>query len=743
MKRFFKYILAAAAPVLAVAACVEEDIYQPGESDTEGCYGVYFPAQETALVLDPSDPTEYSIVVGRTNTIDDITVPFVFTASDERVFKIGTIEFEDGQSETEVSLDFSKAEVGKSYTCSFSITDERYASRYSSNPVNLDFSVVRERWNELGKIGFSSTYYWEIEVPQDSEHAAILYQNDVNRNMYRVENPFAKRYTNFTDGSEWLTFYVAQKGETFYKQKVDRDDLVVFERFNTGYTHSNYNEKIWMLHPGNFTGMTIDDWECNRVLQYQENGLPAAVQIAPYYYLFNAGGGWDATQENGDITIVFPGAVLTDYTFEIEAGITSDGELPLYFTLGADVATIKYAIYEGNLNSAQISNHVDAIASGKETVSEVKEDSEVKVTLEETGVYTVVAVSFDKDDEAQESDAVVFNYLSENDKEDYAVVVKAGLELTSKYEAKGYDKTNSIEFYMYGSGLTEVYYGLYKTETVENNGIDAIVEDLLSGEPADEEELAAINGGMYSDLFVNLTAQTSYTFVVYASNGYAVKTVEATITTEGLPLELVGTGTYTYDFWWEGKDTGLELYYDPNIKSAESYQISNWGGGVSFKYTQDPQTGKINVPLQPIGDSHQSYGAVYVIEAKDCYDPDKYEGYADLIDSYYDAQTDTAYFCVAYIVSAGVFGDSIETFGLDKDNASVSGSLSLAALKANSPAALCKASVISRMSRLQKAGISTEHATGAVDFKVTSQNVYRKSRTTDLTHCNDFRELAR
>lgn len=735
MKRFFKYILAFAAVSFAANACVEEEPFQPGESEEAGCYGVYFPAQETSLVLDPADPTAYTITVARTNTNDNIKVPYVFTSSSEDVFKTGDIEFEDGQSETELSLVFDAAEVGQTYTCSFQIADSKYASKYSSNPANLDFSVIRERWNELGAVTFEEYIMWGFGVPSDSKYAAIIYQSDTDHNIFRVENPFAKRYTNFTDGSDWFTFKVLKPGDVLYKgntsgyeTKITENNLVYFSDFNTGYTNSNYGAKILLCHPSGFNNYKAkeESWKVSRVLQWQDNGLPAAVQIGCYYYM-NGIGGWDYSQEPC-LLFVFPGAVLTDYTFEVEAGITEDGELPLYFELGADVDVVKYAIYEGNLNSAQVSNHVEAIISGEDKSSEVSEDSEVRVTLGETGIYTLVAVSFDQDGKAQESNSISFTYLAASDTEEYDVAVNAGLELTSKYESKGHNKTNSIEFYIYGNGITELYYSLYKTATVEKYGIDAVIEDLLEGDPASANELKTINGSVYSDLFINLDAKTSYTLVVYASNGYAVKTVTAEIETEGLPLEFVGTGTYTYNFFWEGDDTGLEVYVDPNVKDAESYQILNWGGGVTFKYTLDPKTGKVNVPLQPIGYNHPAYGAVYVMESKDCYLP-TYEGYADLIDSYYDAQKDTTYFAVTYLVSAGIFGNGIETFAFDGAESQKAAS-SLSAILSKTPAV--KASVnVNKMPRENVAGFEAVYERGQAEFSVTSSKPYTSRKHTE------------
>lgn len=43
---------------LAAVSCSDDEKYEKGEADVEGCYGVYFPTQESSYTLDPTqDPT--------------------------------------------------------------------------------------------------------------------------------------------------------------------------------------------------------------------------------------------------------------------------------------------------------------------------------------------------------------------------------------------------------------------------------------------------------------------------------------------------------------------------------------------------------------------------------------------------------------------------------------------------------------------------------------------------------------
>lgn len=673
MKNIFKYTLSFLAMSALMLSCAKEEEHQSGEPEVDGCYGVYFPAQETDLVLDPAEPTKASIAVMRTVTNGSITVP-VSVSDTSGLFTVSELRFEDGQSESSIDLNFDKINIGTSYSLNFEITDPQYASKYNSNPIAIDFSVIREKWNLLGKVTFTENFMWKFTVEQDHEKAAEIYQNDNDKNLFRLENPFSKRYTNFVDGSEWFVFRILKPGDVVYpgtnaETKITKKDLVYYEDFNTGYTNTTYDAKVWLMHPGGFKSYLNDQdgWSYNTVLQYQENGLPAGVQIAPFYYMNNIGG-WDGSQE-ASIVITFPGAVLTDYTIEAAAGETANGAIPVEFTFGADVASAKYAVYEGALSTAAKQKNAEAIADGTETSAQaVPESKAVALSFEKSGVYTLVAVSFDADGKAQESADVEFCYVAKGDEDNYKVNLNAGLELTSRYAAQGYTKLNSALYYIYGKDLTDVKIGIFKTSSLADASEDVIIANL---ESVEESLVNDINNNGYSDLVTDLNPLTSYTLVVWGSNGYASKLVTAEVTTEGLPRVDLGTGTFTYNFWWadsEGNpypDKGLSFKKDPNYKNT--YVIEHWGGDVDFTFTYDPATGKANVPLTYIGDNHSSYGPVYVKEAKDCFDPAKFDEYDKLVDSYYDASTKTFHFCIAYIVSAGSFGWTVETFTLDQD----------------------------------------------------------------------------
>ena len=171
-----------AAMSLFTVACVEETPYEKGAPDADGCYGVYFPAQESAFVVDPASEPVQTLVAKRTNSTGDITVPVDVVTNVEGVLEIAPITFADGQDETTFTVSYPTAEPGTSYTASITVKDPQYASKYNDNPISIDFSVIKEKWISLGKATYNDDWlgiYVETEI----------LQNELSPNRFRIIDP--------------------------------------------------------------------------------------------------------------------------------------------------------------------------------------------------------------------------------------------------------------------------------------------------------------------------------------------------------------------------------------------------------------------------------------------------------------------------------------------------------------------------------------------------------------------------
>jgi hypothetical protein len=561
MKNIFKTLLCLAAVSTALISCGEKyEPYEWGEDDAAGCYGVYFPTQNSDLTLDPTDPTTATITVARAVTTGAITVP-VSVADTSGIFTVTPLSFEDGQKESSFDVSFDKTAVGVTYLVSFEITDPQYASKYNDSAIALDFTVTREKWNNLGQGTWYEDGYFAFTAPVP----VTIYQNDGDHNSYRVEmkNEDGNLYTDKQD--TYFEFELLQKGGTLADQKITTAGLVYFSIFSTGYYNSNYpSAPIWFVHPSAFSSYASEEyWQYNKVVQYKEDGTPAAIQFAPYYYI-NGVGGWNYSQQDGVISLVFPGAVLVDYSIEVAAGETAEGVMPISLTLGADVANVKYAVYEGSLSATQVSNKANGIIAGtEENISEYKpvEGANVfGVELAATGVYTIVAVSYDAEGNAQNSASAEFCYVAKGDTR--PVDVNCGVAATDKYTPEGYTSENSLEYYVYGQDLTDVKIGVFtQVEMVDS---DACVASLKKSKSVSSSVLKEINDKGYVGIAKQLSPGTKYYLLVWASNGYESSVISANATTGGDPLPVYMSYNYkSYDEEFApGKEAALYGTYN-------------------------------------------------------------------------------------------------------------------------------------------------------------------------------------
>lgn len=654
-----------AVPFFALASCDNEEEYKPGEPDVDGCYGVYFPSQEIKTNYEPTEALEFTVTAARKVEKGAISVPLEISGNEKGYFELpSTIDFADGEAETSITVKFSKAPVGEQLSLSIQVTDPQYVSKYSSFDASVSASVIIEKWNSLGKGKIRddcfSTFYktgnpeWEVEI----------LENDLQKGFYRLVDPYGDNFP--------IVQGTYDKSKTYYFEIHAEDPNGVY--IPVQYIGRDWGEGMMMI--GSIAGLkisqgaTLDSQKSagntgtlvDGIITFPKNTL--AFGEANYN-----NGGLYAANKDGMFRICLPGAVPVDYSLSAAFGYSSEGALPIAFKMGADIASVKYAIYQGKLADADIKTNVTAIAGNKEPNAKVVGETGVEsVTLAKTDVYTLVAVGFDSKGEAQASVSGSFNYVAKEDSEKHAVVVNAGLELTDRFAGAGATKINSISFYIYGSDLTSVKMGLYSKAVVDKNGMDVICEDVLSGDPVSDEVLAEINKGGYSDVFTKLSPLTEYVLVVWATNGYQEKFVAKSLATEGLPFEKLGTATYNYAVALPGEsDKDLDFCVNPNYENT--YVVENWCNGVDFTFTYDQTTGKVVVPLQATGLVSQGH-EVQIIEAKEFYS-EKFELYDQLGDSKYDAATKTFTFFVAYVVVepdlTGSFGFGKETLVLSKD----------------------------------------------------------------------------
>jgi len=566
MKTINKFLYAMMAlSVLALAGCSDEKEYEgPGVPDVEGCYGVYFPSQEntsSTLVMNPNDPTYLTITAARTNSSGAITVPVSVTYSDESVLSVTELTFADGQSESSLTLNFPDAKEGTTYEANLTIEDPQYASRYNDNATSCDVSFMRVAYQnyldpatgEPALVTFTQTWWGEVHTGYVRYYEVDGIRHCVTYDEAGDISGAADPGPGFWGSGEDIHLEFTWNATTNY---IDIPVQKVF--YNTSYsadvniydTYAYYN-----VLNSNYAGSwaTADDFYSKNEGQlayrsyYDGNG---GFYFYVMYYYMPGVGGW--SQQKFDVTGVASGFVRVDYSTELTAGQSSEGVLPVKFSVGADVSKVKYSVLAGSLTPIQVTNAVAAIADGSEAnmkEATVPADTTVfteGISLDSTGVYTLVAVPYDKTGSAQSDFAanVGFKYLKAGDEEANAVILSAALCATNKYASSGYTSENALEFWLSGADLESVRLGVYSQAEVEADA-EACIEDVKKSDPIKDSYLEEVNGTGWTSVMSGLTPGTQYHLIVVASNGYATDTFAATATTTGDPLPIYAT--YTAD----------------------------------------------------------------------------------------------------------------------------------------------------------------------------------------------------
>ncbi len=600
-------LLAIAA--ISLSSCVNEE-FTPGDPEVDGCYGVYFPEQETALTLDPADETSLTIYVKRDSTIASgaLTVPYEFH-DDTGVFKCeDDIYFPADSTTTTITVTFDDAEIGVTYACYIQVTDPQYASTYSSYSSGIDISILREKWNLLGDCTYTDDLLGGVFGADPITYLVPIEENDLQPGLYRLLYPYGEIYPyndSYDDGTadwdlenDWNIVVDATDPERVFIDYqflgIDWGYGPIYVESFASYYFRNDNTSDAIYNAGYYGTLK------NGVITFPEKGFMITM---PEY---STSGYWYGNT-NKAFKIALPGA--SDFTFTISADETVNGEVPIHFETTEDIASIRYAVFEGSLSEADVESCAQEIIDETVDSEQFTNDTEtcaydVNVTLDQTGIYTLVAVSYDADDAAQENASCEFYYLAAGD--DVPVSVGVELYATGKYSSD-HSADHTLEFTIYGSDLTSVKYEIVKANTylADSESVEAEVKE---SDEVSETVLGKINGsGGYTAYGTSYTAGTEYTIVVWASNGYESTFVTATAKTTGVfeasLQSLLGTYYVTETSYWYGTydDPSVWVFEECDEDDEEGYDFKltyfdSWPCETPIYGTIDLETATFSIP---------------------------------------------------------------------------------------------------------------------------------------------------
>lgn len=409
MKKYIESVMLMLLGMVVFTACSDDDNdYQWATASGEQ---VFFNKDLPTKYDISYSETSFKIPVSRIKTDDAITVGIELTDTNNVYKAPASVSFAAGEATADIviSYDPEKFEYNDYKAATLTIADD-YATAYGLKSFSFTAGVPMT-WSSLGKGTYVDGWFGQ------EDHAVEVLQCDQNPTVFRVKQPYATYDGDgyfLMDGKmdDYLELTLLNPGDTYRGVSINQKGLVAFSMYASGALHPSYadNGSIYLVHPSSFNSLnTEENYAHNRVLSYQENGLPGVIQLAPYFYIMDLGG-WNNTDKDGVVEIYFPGNEKKDYDVAVEyIGAFVDAKGNQFATtnieMGADLSTVKYVLIEGE----DVQTALNGIIDGSIEAETLYASEEVNIPCPYAGTVTVVAVGF-ADGEAQSYDAATFSY---------------------------------------------------------------------------------------------------------------------------------------------------------------------------------------------------------------------------------------------------------------------------------------------------------------------------------------------
>lgn len=537
MRKIFG-LLAAFVLAAGFTACEGDNVdYNPAKP-LEGTQVYFATDAPTAFKVDATS-TSVAATVSRSDAEGALEVSISATIDTEyaSLFTVApTALFADGETTAAVQISFDRSKLvdGASYVITLSVVDESLHTPYA--PTTQVFTItVPEPYVLLGVGLFGEdllasgyglpTEQFAVEIYENLNTPGYIYLKDPYKN-HSLAAQFAALYENV-----YVAINVAYGGEAGVA-------MIPVQKWGVDATGDG------QLIVGTSQLGTYKDG----MITFPKNGLLVAEE------LYNNGEWYSYGNTSGEFFVAMPGVELTDYAMtvayggmQVEADNTTVSAV-LNGTYGADVASMRYAYFDGDVTGAAAQAAEIIIAAAEEEVGVKKfeqgldeEDrvfSIVESELVAPAVYTVFCVPYNAAGEPQAAAtaAVSFYFPGMGGVEapecEFACALfpfSAGYEPTAEE-----NDSNAILFGLAGVDITAASYALYATDSyegfiAEGYPLEAFVDPDPAGRDAVPAEYVPYINSEYGLMgtYTDLPAGTSFTLVAYGKNMYGSETYVA------------------------------------------------------------------------------------------------------------------------------------------------------------------------------------------------------------------------
>ena len=412
LKIFFLSALVATAGLFT--ACTEDSDWSAGPL-ADGPQAYFAADVQTSYTLSAED-TSVTLPVLRVETEGMLDVPVLATVAegDEGLFNVpSSVAFNDGQNTTTLSVTFDYAELtpGSIYEIALTLDDPTMTTPYGYSNLTVSIAVP-EPYVLLGKGIYRDDLVPSIfDLGGFPEYYVEVYENTNTPGFLYMKNPYSyAKGVYIVNASNFHSF----EEDVYFAIDVRNPDAVVIPEQPLGLTVDNYGD-IWVRMYGDNVGTMKDN-----IITFAPETMEQAMTLYQ-------GGSYDYLWGNasGMFRLALPGAVLTDFSVEIEAaGHVADqagNACPVVNVYGgADVAAVAIEFVEGDITADYASVVAEMAKTSTDYLSyatlEMNQDTEKmegQVTSNKavaTGTVTAVVLPYDANGEAQVDDAVAIAY---------------------------------------------------------------------------------------------------------------------------------------------------------------------------------------------------------------------------------------------------------------------------------------------------------------------------------------------
>lgn len=583
----FAYMLTLTGLVFGLGACSNDDVEYEPAAPVEGAQ-VYFSNEASTSINATTETTSFEVVVMRGNADEAITVPIKANISAKNVdeeaepidyaslFTIPqNVSFGAGKETTKISIgvDRENLEDGQTYNITLSLNDASVITPYGNSSITYTL-VVPEPMVLLG------TGYWTDDIVAPLYGVGIAtYPVEVYENLKTPGYIYLKDlYTNA---------YAPVLGSADY-WGMDPESIPTWE---TSYFAIKIEDPNAVVIPGQSIGLDLGDGEmlagslsgtvgtlADGIISFPTKGLLVGDDEGTYY-----------ANTNGATTLYMPGTPMTDFSLELAYGgfRVAEDNATVYpiarAAYGADVAEIQYAFVAGDITKdvealeAALNGIEDgSVVSNKVAVTIAGEDEEtgepiLEMNLEsvegvEPGVFTVIAIPYSADGEAQYGDLAFTSFYvqgvgaTEVPEVDLELEWMPFSEAMPDYAAE-YPDHSTWCCIMYGSEIKSMKYFLNTTAMVDSYlSLGLTEQDMIDQAGSDFDPSDINENGVGIIYFKGVPADTSFTLVVWAENNYGktvIKTASGATAPE--PSAKKGNAKLSWD-----RINGKQIAFNPN-----------------------------------------------------------------------------------------------------------------------------------------------------------------------------------